>query len=311
MVPDGPRRGARNAEACHLPGPCRCRPHLLVYRGGSGTPPTCHRTPWRSARRGTMSVSSLQSLIQRFFTDRLLKQLGASQYTVAAYRNAFRLLLQFGCERLGRPPSELLMADLDVPFLGQFLQHLELDRGNCTRTRNNRLAAIHAFFQYVAINEPALALQCQRVLAIPSKRYERGPVEFLTEEETAALVAAPNPATWIGRRDKALLLVAAQTGLRNSEITSLRRQDVEFGTGAHVRCLGKGRKMRSTPLRPDVAAVLEEWLSQQGGAAGDPVFPSSNGGRLSADAFQRLVSRHIATARQTCPSLTPKKVTPH
>ena len=144
-------------------------------------------------------------------------------------------------------------------------------------TRNNRLAAIHAFFQYVAISEPALALQCQRVLAIPSKRYERGPVEFLTEEETAALVAAPNPGTWIGRRDKALLLVAVQTGLRNSEITSLRHQDVEFGTGAHVRCLGKGRKMRCTPLRPDVAAVLKEWLSQQGGAAADPVFPSSKG----------------------------------
>src|ERR1051326_8504019 len=176
---------------------------------------------------------------------------------------------------------------------GQFLQHLELDRGNCTRTRNYRLAAIHSFFQYVAISEPALALQCQRILAIPSKRYERGPVEFLTEEETAALVAAPNPCTWIGRRDKALLLVAVQTGLRNSEITSLRQQDVEFGTGAHVRCLGKGRKMRCTPLRPDVAAVLKEWLSQQGGAAADPVFPSSSGGRLSADAFQRLVSKHI------------------
>ena len=136
-------------------------------------------------------------------------------------------------------------------------------------------------------------MQCQRVLAIPSKRYERGPVEFLTEEETASLVAAPNPGTWIGRRDKALLLVAVQTGLRNSEITSLRHQDVEF---AHVRCLGKGRKMRCTPLRPDVAAVLKEWLSRQDGAAADPVFPSSNGGRLSADAFQRLVSRHIKTA---------------
>ena len=161
-----------------------------------------------------MNVSSLQSLIQRFFTDRLLKQQGASQYTVAAYRDAFRLLLQFGRKRLGRSPSKLLIEDFDVPFLGQFLQHLELDRGNCTRTLNNRLAAIHAFFQYVAISEPACALQCQRVLAIPSKRYERGPVEFLTEEETAALVAAPNPCTWIGRRDKALLLVAVQTGLR-------------------------------------------------------------------------------------------------
>jgi integrase/recombinase XerD len=258
-----------------------------------------------------VSVSSFQSLMQRFFTDRLLKQLGASQYTVAAYRDAFRLLLQFASARLGRSPSELLMEDRDVPFLGQFLEHLEVDRGNCTRTRNNRLAAIHSFFQYVAISEPALSLHCQRVLAIPAKRYTRGPVEFLTEEETAALVAAPNPDTWIGRRDKTLLLVAVQTGLRNSEITSLRRQDVEFGTGSHVRCLGKGRKMRCTPLRPDVAAVLKEWLSQQGGKPDDHVFPSSNGGRLSADAFQRLVLRHIATARQTCPSLVPKTVTPH
>lgn len=258
-----------------------------------------------------MSASSFQSLLQRFFTDRLVNQLGASQYTVAAYRDAFRLLFQFASERLGRAPSELLMEDLDVGFLGQFLEHLQLNRGNCTRTRNNRLSAIRAFFQYVAISEPALALHCQRVLAIPSKRYERGPVEFLTEEETAALLGAPNPDRWIGRRDKTLLLVAVQTGLRNSEITSLRRQDVEFGTGAHVRCLGKGRKMRSTPLRPDVAAVLKEWLSQQGGKPDDPVFPSSNGGRLSADAFQRLVSRHIAIARRSCPSLVPKTVTPH
>jgi site-specific recombinase XerD len=214
-------------------------------------------------------------------------------------------------ERLGRAPSKLRMEDLDTPFLGKFLEHLELTRCNCTRTRNNRLAALHSFFQYVAISEPALSLQCQRILAIPSKRYERRPVEFLTEKETAALLAAPDPGTWIGRRDRALLLVAAQTGLRNSEITSLRRQDVEFGIGAHVRCLGKGRKMRCTPLRTDVAAVLKEWLSQQGGKPEDPVFPSSNGGRLSADALQRLVSRHVAAACKTCPSLNSKRVTPH
>jgi integrase/recombinase XerD len=259
-----------------------------------------------------VSVSSFQSLVQRFFTDRLLKQLGASSHTIAAYRDAFRLLLQFASECLRRAPSELRMEDIDAPFLGKFLENLELTRGNCARTRNNRLAALHAFFQYVSVSEPALALQCQRILAIPSKRYERGPVEFLTEEESAALVAAPDPHTWIGRRDRTLLLVAVQTGLRNSEITSLRRQDVELGIGAHVRCIGKGRKMRCTPLRPDVVAVLKEWLSQQqGGRPEDPVFPSSNGGRLSADALQRLVCRHVATARRICPSLTGKRVTPH
>lgn len=258
-----------------------------------------------------MSVSSFQCLVQRFFTDRLLNQLGASPLTIAAYRDAFRLLLQFAAERLRCSPSKLRMEDLDAPFLGKFLEHLERSRGNCIRTRNNRLAALHAFFRYVSVSEPAYALHCQRILAIPTKRYERGPVEFLTEEESEALVAAPNPNTWIGRRDRTLLLVAVQTGLRNSEITALRRQDVEFGTGAHVRCLGKGRKMRCTPLLPSVAAVLREWLSRRGGKPEDPVFPSSAGRRLSADALQRLVLRHIATARRTCPSLNSKTVTPH
>lgn len=254
---------------------------------------------------------SFPSLLQRFFTDRLLGQLGASPHTVASYRDAFRLLLRFAAEHLGRAPSELCTEDLDVSFLGAFLEHLERERGNVTRTRNNRLSALQAFFRYVAFSEPALALHCQRVLAIPSKRYERGPVAFLTEEETTALVAVPDPGTWIGRRDRVLLLVAVQTGLRNSEITSLRCQDVEFGTGAHVRCLGKGRKMRCTPLRPDVALMLKAWLVERDGNPDDPVFPSSRGTRLSADALQRLVARHAAKARQSCPSLKGKTVTPH
>jgi site-specific recombinase XerD len=156
-----------------------------------------------------------------------------------------------------------------------------------------------------------LSLQCQRILAIPSKRFERGPVEFLTEDETTALVSAPNADTWIGQRDRTLLLVAVQTGLRNTEITSLRRQDVELGVGAHVRCLGKGRKLRCTPLRPDVVTILQSWLSRQTGVPTDPVFPSCRGGCLSADAVQRLVARHTATARRACPSLKEKTVTPH
>ena len=164
-----------------------------------------------------MKGSSLQSLIQIFFTDRLRKQLGVSPHTVAAYRDAFRLLLQFASERLSRAPSELRIEDLDAAFLGKFLDYLEEVRGNCTRTRNNRLAALHAFFQYVSISEPELALHCQRVQAIPSKRHQRCPVAFLTEEESAAVVAAPNLDTWIGRRDRALLLLAVQTasGIRN------------------------------------------------------------------------------------------------
>jgi len=258
-----------------------------------------------------MTPHSLSPLLERFFTDRLLGQLGASPHTVAGYRDAFRLLLRFSAQRLGREPSKLGLEELDASFLGKFLEHLEVERGNCTRTRNNRLAALHAFFRYVALSEPVLAAHCQRILAIPAKRYARAPVEFLTEEETLAIVTAPNPVTWIGRRDRTLLLLAVQTGLRNSEIASLRRQDVELGTGSHVRCLGKGRKTRCTPLRPDVAVALKEWLSQQGGNPGDPVFPCARGRRLSSDALQRLVIRHVATARRTCPSLSGKTVTPH
>jgi len=258
-----------------------------------------------------MSTSNFPALLQRFFTDRLMTQQGASPHTVAGYRDTFRLLLQFATDRLGRAPSALRLEELDAAFLETFLGHLEHGRRNRPRTRNHRLSALHAFFRYVALAEPAFSLQCQRILAIPAKRFERGPVEFLTEEEANALVSAPNTQTWIGRRDRALLLLAVQTGMRNSEITSLRCQDVELGVGAHVRCFGKGRKMRCTPLRPDVVAVLRAWLSEQRGEPADPVFPSSRGGRLSPDAFQRLVTRYAATACRTCPSLRTKNVTPH
>lgn len=258
-----------------------------------------------------MTTSPFPSLLQRFFTDRLVGQLGASPHTIAAYRDTFRLVLRFAKATLRRAPWALRIEDLDVTFLGTFLNHLEFTRHNTTRTRNNRLAALRAFFRHVAISEPGLGLQCQRILAMPAKRHERHPVEFLTEDECGALVAAPNLTTWIGRRDRALLLVAVQNGLRNSEIAGLRHEDVEIGTGAHVRCLGKGRKRRCTPLRADVVAVLREWLSEQRGKPSDPVFPSARGGRLSADALQRLVSRHAGTARRACPSLAAKHVKPH
>jgi integrase/recombinase XerD len=258
-----------------------------------------------------MTGANLPALLQRFFTDRLLSQLGASPHTVASYRDTFRLLLGFASERVGRTPSHLRVEDIDAALLGSFLEHLEQGRANTPKTRNTRLAALRAFFRFVAYAEPACSLQCQRVLAIPTKRHERRPVEFLTDEEIAALVAAPDRATWIGRRDHILLLVAAQTGLRNAELRSLRRRDVELGAGTHVRCSGKGRKMRCTPLRRDVAAAMASWLAERGGGADDAVFPSSRGGILSADALQRLVARHVAAATAKCSSLRGRSITPH
>lgn len=258
-----------------------------------------------------MTAADFPALLQGFFTDRLQRQRQASPHTVTAYRATFRLLLRFAASRLGRPPSGLAIADLDAVFLGDFLDHLERDRGNSARSRNARLAALHAFFCYVAITEPAYALHCQRVLAIPSKRFERGLVEFLGDDEIEALLAAPDPSTWIGRRDRALLLVAVQTGLRVSELTGLRRRDVVLGTGAHLRCDGKGRKLRCTPLRRDVVKLLDAWMRERPTALDMPVFPSSRGGRLSGDAVERLVAKYVATARTLCPSLACKQITPH
>jgi site-specific recombinase XerD len=212
---------------------------------------------------------------------------------------------------LGRAPSDLSVADLDPPFIGDFLEHLERDRGNSARTRNARLAAIRSFFRYVAINEPAYALLCQRVLAMPNKRHERRPIEFLNRTEIRALLAAPDAKTWIGRRDRTLLLVAIQTGLRVSELIGLRCDDVVLESGAHVQCEGKGRKQRCTPLRPDAVSALKAWISEQGARAAEPLFPSVREGPLSRDAVERLVAKHVAKAQESCPSLKRKKVSPH
>lgn len=258
-----------------------------------------------------MIAASLPRLLQSFFTDWLLAQRQASAHTIAGYRDSFRLLLHFAAERLGKAPCDLSIEDLDAAFIGQFLEHLETGRGNSARTRNARLAAIHSFFRYVALHEPAHALHCQRVLAMPSKRHERRTISFLDRSEIEALLAVPDRSTWIGERDRALLLVAVQTGLRVSELIRLRCQDIVVGAGAHVRCIGKGRKHRCTPLRKDVVSALRAWLRTRNGQPADPLFPSVRGGPLSRDAIERLVSKHASAAGQSCPSLTRKKVTPH
>jgi site-specific recombinase XerD len=255
--------------------------------------------------------TNFPGLVQAFFTDLLLRQRGASPNTVSGYRDCFRLLLRFAAERLGKTPSNLSLEDLDAAFLGEFLDHLEKDRCNSARTRNARLAAIHSFFRYVSFREPSCVDLCHRVLAVPSKRYERRPIEYLTRDEIDALLAAPDTTTWIGRRDQALLLVDIQTGLRVSELVDLRRNAIVLGIGAHVRCEGKGRKQRCTPLRKEAVAVMATWLRECPGDPGAPVFPSIRGGPLSRDAVERLLARHCRTAEQRCPSLKRKNVTPH
>jgi len=258
-----------------------------------------------------MMINMFPALLQSFFTDRLLQQWRASAHTVASYRDAFRLLLRFANEKLGKEPSVLSLKDLTPDFLSSFLEYVEKGRNNCVRTRNARLAAIHSFFRYVSFREPEYAQLCYQILAIPSKRFERRPIEFLTREEIDALTNAPDQSTWIGRRDRVLLLTAVQTGLRVSELIGLRCQDVVLGVGAHVKCNGKGRKQRSTPLRREIADVAASWFCERDGQPKDPAFPSIRGGPLSRDAVERLVARHCKAAQSHCPSLSRKKVTPH
>lgn len=256
-------------------------------------------------------MSTLAPTMQAFFTERLVAQRRVSAHTVAAYRDTYRLLLGFAQERTGKTPSALDIDDLDAPLIGAFLEHLETERGNSVRTRNARLAAVHSLFRFAALRHPEHGALIQRVLAIPHKRFDRQLVSFLTRTEVEALLCAPDRTSWIGRRDHALLLVAVQTGLRVSELTGLTCADVVLGTGAHVHCLGKGRKERQTPLTKQAVAVLRVWMNERQGSPDDPLFPSRRRGPLSRDAVELLVAKYAAAARQHCPSLRAKTVSPH
>lgn len=256
-------------------------------------------------------MTDLAPILQGFFTDRLARQKKASPNTVAAYRDTCRLLLAFARDKTGKPPSKLSLADLDATLIGAFLQHLETDRGNGTATRNARLAAIHSLFSYAAPRAPEHAAVISQVLAIPPRRRERAIVGYLTPEEADALLAAPDRKTWHGRRDHALLLLAVQTGLRVSELTALTCQDAHLGTGPHVRCHGKGRKDRATPLTSQVVRVLKTWLAELGSSPATRCSPPGPGGRLSRDAVERLVTKHATAAADSCPSIKEKNVTPH
>jgi integrase/recombinase XerD len=256
-------------------------------------------------------ASQFPVLLESFFMDRLMRQRQASPHTIASYRDTFRLLMQHAQQRLHRAPSQLILPDLDTPFLGAFLDHLEQKRDNSARSRNVRLAAIHSFFRYVALHAPEYSALAQRVLAIPSKRYVRRPICFLTPVEIDVLLAGPDLNSWSGRRDRALLLLAVQTGLRAAELTGLRCENIVLGAGAHVQCLGKGRKTRCTPLRKETVAVLRGWLRERKGQPSDPVFPNTKGQALGHDGLEYLLSKHLAVARRHCPSLVKKRVTFH
>ena len=286
----------------------------VIVPGADGAGSAAAAGPRRPGRRrppGGAVMTLLAPSLQAFFTDRLMRQLQASGHTIRSYRATWRLLLLFAAAQRSKAPSELDFADLSAPLITGFLDHLEHQRGNTVRTRNLRLAAIHSMFAYAAPQHPEHADDIARVLAVPGKRFRTTIVTHLTEEEITALLQAPDPGTWTGRRDHALLLAAVTTGLRAGELAGLTRADTHLGDGPHLECHGKGRKDRVTPLLRDTVAVLAAWLGENPGGPGSPLFPTRRGTPMSQDAIEDCVKRHAATAAATCPSLTSKNVTPH
>lgn len=256
-------------------------------------------------------MTALAPTLQAFFTDRLIDQREASVHTIAAYRDTFRLLLCFAQSHVGKAPSALDIEDLGAEVIAAFLVYLRDERHNSPRTRNARLSAVHALFRYAALRHPEHAATIQSVLSVEPARFERVDVDFLEPAEVDALLAAPDRSRWFGRRDHAILALAIQTGLRVSELTGLSRGDVHLGTGPHVRCLGKGRKQRATPLTSGVVATLRAWLDERGGAESEPLFSTTSGRRLSTDAVALILATHVAVAARSRPTLASKNVTPH
>ncbi|MGH3907951.1 MAG: site-specific integrase, partial [Pseudonocardiaceae bacterium] len=250
-------------------------------------------------------------LVQDFFLRRLVAQRGASARTVESYRDAFELLLGFLEQRTGKPPSALVLADLDAPLVLDFLDHLETVRGNSARTRNARLAAIHSFMRYAALRDPASLPITARVLAIPAKRFDRPMLGYLTREQIAAILAAPDRSTWSGQRDAVLLATAYNTGARVSELTGLRVRDVLLNRQTAVHLHGKGRKQRAIPLWKNTATQLRAWLDKISPAPETPVFPNRAGAPLTRSGVRDRLNRAVAIAQQRCPSLHDQHVSPH
>jgi integrase/recombinase XerD len=249
--------------------------------------------------------------LEAFFGERLIAQRNSSPQTIAAYRDTLRLLLRFAQQQTGKPPYRLDFDDLDAPLIGAFLTHLEIERGNSPRTRNARLGAIHSLYRFAALRHPEHAATIARVMAIPTKRYQRNVVAYLELDEIKALIAAPDRTTWLGRRDHALLLSAIKTGLRVSELTALRVADANLGRGAHVRVIGKGRKERIATLTTETVAILRAWLKERQGQPEEPLFPTRQGRPLTRHAVGKLVTKHATAAATSCTSLQRKRVTPH
>jgi len=250
-------------------------------------------------------------IIQAFFTDYLVSQRRVSPNTIRAYRDTWKLFLQYVAVTSGTPISAISVEQLGHDQVTGFLTFLEDTRGNSVSTRNARLAAIHAWCQYAAQTLPDHVGDLARVTAIPVKKHSRPDLTWLTDLETQALLDAVPNTTWTGRRDRAMLTLAVNTGLRVAEIASLTTRDIQLDHPAHVACQGKGRKRRVTPITLAVTSHLRGYLAERATKPGQALFPGPTGQPLSVDAIQHRLAIALSVASQTCPTLAGKHVTMH
>lgn len=251
------------------------------------------------------------ALLQRFFAERLLQQQAVSARTVAAYRDAFRLLFAYAEHQLGKPPAKLTLHDFNAELILGFLTYLEAERGNAVRSRNARLAAIRAFTQYVAVQCPPALLVTQRILAIPMKRFDKPLLGFLSRDEMQAILATTDPMTWCGRRDLVLLKLLYNTGARVSELIGIRVRDLELDVTPSVRLHGKGRKQRTVPLWKDTCAALRRWIEFTGLVDENPLLPNRWGKPMTRSNVADRITQAVRKARPRCPSLAGRTISPH
>jgi integrase/recombinase XerD len=261
--------------------------------------------------KATSPETSFSALLQQFFLERLIQQRNVSAQTVAAYRDGFRLLLQFAQVHLNKSPEHLAITDLDAPLILAFLNHLETDRHNTIRSRNARLAAIRSFLHFVALKEPTALPVIQRALAIPLKRYDKPLLGFLSRDEMRAILDAPDCATWCGQRDRIMFSTLYNTGGRVSEITGLRVADVVLEGSATVRIHGKGRKDRIVPIWRTTAVGIRKWLARMNAKPDQPLFPTWSGARMTRPAVTARLQLAIQSAATVCPQLAKRHVSPH
>lgn len=257
------------------------------------------------------SPPSFPSLLQDFFCQRLVAQRNVSAQTVASYRDAFTLLLRYAEARTRKAPTDLQLTDLDAPLVAGFLDHLEKERGNAVRSRNTRLAAIRSFLRYASVRDPASLPVIQRVMAIPTKRFDRPLLGYLTREEIEVVLAAPDRSTWSGHRDHVMLATFYNTGARASEIAALRVRDINLDHAVAVHIRGKGRKERTVPLWKSTASALRQWLPRIGRDTDSPLFPNRHGAALSRSGIEQRLSAAIRIAVKSAPTLKGRRISPH